>query len=571
MRRNQKYSEFICEGGIMRAIYIIVSALFGITLIFCFINVIFLFEGEVYAATAGDFTTPATATRVSEDMLTSLIDYRADGKTPITENIGGVQKTYTPVKETYLPQDRQWQGTPSIACLGRRIWCAWQTGGNSEPRIFNYIVVAYSDDNGKTWIDPFMIIDHPAEDQGVYVTCPSFWKNSKGNLCINFVQYGTWTVEIYDADAKDINDVTWSEPYKMSNSRVPKAPTKIVDEFGKNWLMYASESEAGDAHPAVTRIYASEDDGKTWKLRSVIPSLHATQRTCAESNLVQTRDGTLIVASRIEDGYANGMEVSYSYDYGFTWTEYKSNLEEPFIGPGSKFHLELLPSGNLLMVNHATTSARENLKIYLSEDNGNTWPYKMILDSRADVTYPYVFSNGDKIYITWDKGRYIEKEIRVSILTEEDIKAGNIISQGSVTMLKASKLNSNYKEIIALKTEFERDMTFTVGTDSTKIREKLPTSIIVIDDSGAEHTLLGLWKCKGYNANYRGPQIFTFEAEMPLNVADNYNLLSVEVTLVEKKSSGCGANFNNQICCVSLPAAITALGLFIFKNKRGKE
>ncbi len=557
----------------MKVKYRFFAALFGMLLTAVFLCSLPGFAKRADAATTGDFTTPAQVIKVTGETLSSLVDHRADGKTTITADNG---KTYTPLRETYSPQDRQWQGTPSVACLGKRIWCAWQTGDSGEPRLFNYVVVAYSDDDGETWVDPFLIIDHPAEDKGVYVTCPSFYKNSKGNLCLNFVQYGTWTVEFYNADADNINDVTWSEPYKMCSSRVAKAPIKVVDGDGKNWLMYVSESEAGDNHQNVTRVYASEDDGKTWKLRSHIPSSYAARRTCAESNIVQTSDGTLIVASRIEKGYAGGVEVSYSYDCGLTWTEYEGNLEEPFIGPGSKFHLELLPSGNLLMVNHATTSARENLKIYLSEDNGKTWPHQMTLDGRADVTYPYVFANGEKIYIAWDKGRYIEKEIRVSVLTEADIKAGKIVSEGSKTMLKASKLNAEYKEIVAIKTKLERKMTFALGTASSQIRDKLPATLVVTDNSGAEHTLTGVWKCQGYDANREGWQVFTFNTEMPAGVADNYNLLSVEVTLAEdapgeKNGKGCGAKFSFGTAGISLTALLAALVIFAQKKRWGKN
>ena len=550
----------------MKRVLKFISLLFVVVIVACSIISVGAFADE-YVAT-GDLTTPANVIKVTPDVLDNLIDHRADGKTEILDNSG----KYVPIRETYNPQDRQWQGTPSVGCIGKRIWCAWQTGGSTEPRIFNYIAIAYSDDYGKTWVDPFLIVDHLTGefDKGAYVTCPSFWVNANGNLCMNYVQYGTWTLEFNNADAEDINDVTWKEPYKMSNSRCAKAPVKVKDGDGKDWLMYASESEAGDSHPYVSRIYASENDGKTWKIRAVIPSSQTSNRTCAESNLVQTANGTLILASRIEDGNANGVEVSYSYDYGLTWTDFQANLKEPFIGPGSKFHLETLPSGNLLMVNHATTSSRENLKIYLSEDNGQTWPYQMTLDARADVTYPYVFVNGDKIYITWDKGRYIEKEIRLSILTETDIKAGKVVTENSATMLKVNKLNSTYKEIIVIKTPFDREITFEVGTESAKIREKLPTTITVVDDSGAEHVLNGVWKCKGYDSSLIGVQTFNFEADMPLNVADNYNLLQAEVTLTEKQTKGCSSQIGFNVSIIVPILAIACL-TFLLKQKRNGE
>ena len=194
----------------------------------------------------------------------------------------------------------------------------------------------------------------------------------------------------------------------------------------------------------------------------------------------------------------------------------------------------------------------------------------MTLDARADVTYPYVFVNGDKIYITWDKGRYIEKEIRLSILTETDIKAGKVVTENSATMLKVNKLNSTYKEIIVIKTPFDREITFEVGTDSAKIREKLPTTITVVDDSGAEHVLNGVWKCKGYDSSLIGVQTFNFEADMPLNVADNYNLLQAEVTLTEKQAKGCSSQIGFNVSIIVPILAIACL-TFLLKQKRNGE
>ena len=93
-----------------------------------------------------------------------------------------------------------------------------------------------------------------------------------------------------------------------------------------------------------------------------------------------------ILASRLEGGAGGGIERSISKDYGYTWSSYEINLEEPFIGPGSKVHLMGLASGSLVMINHATTTSRALLYAYLSVDNGETWPYKVALDLRNDLS-----------------------------------------------------------------------------------------------------------------------------------------------------------------------------------------
>lgn len=525
-------------------------AFFTTILVFAIIlSTVSLKSGYTVSADDGDFTTPATVQRVTSQLLAQKIDSRTD--------------------ETYMPSSRIWQGLPTVGVMGKRIWVAWETGGPSEPHKYNYIAVAYSDDDGKTWVDPYLVIDHPAQSKDVYVNCPSFWVNDDGKLCLNYTQYGTWTVVFDNAGAENIADVTWHSPVLFSRSRIAKAPIKVIDianKTSKSCLMYACESEAGDSHPEVTRIYASEDDGKNWTLRGKIVSKKGSARKSPESNLVQTSSGRLIVVSRLEDGVSGGIETAYSDDLGKTWSEYTSPMTEPFIGPGSKCHIEKLASGNLIMINHSTTSSRDSLKAYYSAD-GESWKECFSIDSRTDVTYPYVFTNGDKIYVTWDKGRYIEKEIRLSIFRESDLIAGEIVSEDSHKMIAVSRLNKDYKEITEVKTAFENRLRVSVGTDGNEIREKLPSAVTVTDNDGTEYVLNGVWSCKGYDKNKEGVNVFVFNAEMPANLADNYGMLVCRVEVAASESKGCPAFYRANGAIVS--AIILAVSLFIiFKTTR---
>ena len=66
----------------------------------------------------------------------------------------------------------------------------------------------------------------------------------------------------------------------------------------------------------------------------------------------------------------------------------------------------------------------------LSEDEGKTWPHRLLLDDRALVTYPdgTEAANGF-IYLIYDRGRYVkdEQEILFAKITETDIRAGKLI------------------------------------------------------------------------------------------------------------------------------------------------
>ena len=154
------------------------------------------------SAVTNYWTTPAEVKVVDDALLASLIDERADGETRITETINGTSTSYTPARETYSPADRQWQGLPSVARTGDRLWAVWYTGGNGEPRQFNYLVIAYSDDGGANWVDPFLIVDHAdPEHTGVNTGVPNFWVDEEGDLCLTYIQYYTWIIRFHDADA----------------------------------------------------------------------------------------------------------------------------------------------------------------------------------------------------------------------------------------------------------------------------------------------------------------------------------------------------------------------------------
>lgn len=483
-------------------------------------------------AVAG-WNAPASVKIATEEVKNSIIDPRADGRTTMTENYWGATHTYVPARETYKPSDRIWEGLPAVVKVGNRIWCAWYTGGTGEPRQFNYVPLSYSDDNGKTWVDPYIIVDHDDDNRdGVSIVLPSLWMDGD-DMCLTYVQQATWIIRFHNAGAEDVSKMTWDEPVVFTRHKMNKAPLKFIDSDGTTKWMQPSEREVGDTHNDLTKILVSEDHGATWTLRSTISST-AGNRLYPESQIAQASDGRLILVSRLENGDQGGLERAISRDYGLTWEPYECNLKEPFLGPGSKFHIEQLSSGNLLMVNHDVTGARDHMCAYLSEDNGETWPYKLMLDARKDVSYPYFYETGGKIYVAWDKGRYVEKEIRLSIIDEEDIKRGEIASPGSADKIIINKLNPNYTEITSVLTEISIEPSYPVGTPSSDIRNKLPTSLEVVDNHDVHHAINGVWKSSGYKAEVAGTYHVTFNpSNLPSTLVDTYGLFSRKVVLVD--------------------------------------
>ena len=88
----------------------------------------------------------------------------------------------------------------------------------------------------------------------------------------------------------------------------------------------------------------------------------------------------------------------------------------------------------------------------LSEDDGKTWPYSLLLDERDQVSYPDAMEAEDGfIYIVYDRERGCFKEslveacadareILMAKITEKDILAGQLTDEGSFLQGIISKL-----------------------------------------------------------------------------------------------------------------------------------
>jgi hypothetical protein len=76
---------------------------------------------------------------------------------------------------------------------------------------------------------------------------------------------------------------------------------------------------------------------------------------------------------------------------------------------------------------------------FLSEDDGATWPHRLLLDSRA-TSYPdAVQDDAGRIYLVHDFERTGAKEVIFHRFTEADIKAGKIVTEGSALGRVANK------------------------------------------------------------------------------------------------------------------------------------
>lgn len=302
-------------------------------------------------------------------------------------------------EEDFYPENKNWNGIPTVVQAGNNLFIAYYTGGKGEPDDDNYISVAASEDLGQTWKNPWMVIT--ASPRGL--VWPLFFYNALGELCLTYgdnKMTGTQMIKFYDP-AGPLDEITYTAPVKTGPPMsIACKPTLISDGS----LLSAYGTTLGQGGTSDTVIVRSTDNGRTFVDYSTIKSTTDNEyRVYAETSIVEKRDGTLWALRRLE--YAMGIEQSFSTDGGRTWTKATNDLPvPPFYTPGSRFYMARLKSGNLLFVTNmqGRGTDRRDMTVWLSEDDGESWPYSLQLRRISVIRgRPNKVKNGLKTHILY--------------------------------------------------------------------------------------------------------------------------------------------------------------------------
>ena len=329
----------------------------------------------------------------------------------------------------YWPRLRMWQGIPSIErTVKGRLWATWYCGPIIEGQNGdgNYAVLVTSSDDGKTWSLPIAVYDATALFGGITLD-PHLWIDPDGRLWW-FVNRnlkvtdpnGTFSVWGFCTDNADTDSPKWNTPVFAGYGSALNKPTVLSNG---DWLRPVDSFNKND--PERTKFYVSRDKGKSFSFLSKTPIENGS---FSEQMIVERKDGSLFAFSRALYGIAQ----IESTDWGRTWKN-----DHPFTkerGVNARFFLRRLKSGALLLVANDHFKERTNMTAMLSEDEGKTWPHKLLLDDRALVSYPDgVEGTNGFLYIIHDRGRYAkgEQEILFAKITEADIQAGKLINPES--------------------------------------------------------------------------------------------------------------------------------------------
>lgn len=349
--------------------------------------------------------------------------------------------------EKFSEAHRTWQGIPAVEVTsGGYVYAAFYTGMRWE-ELGNYVVV-YRAKAGEDFGEAMTAVYW-----GPHFRCydQALWIDPLGRLWL------TWAVEpnvgVYGVicDDPDAEEPQWSDVFYIGKGVMMNKP--VVLSSGE-WLFPIAlwpENNANNCRLAAYEserkcfVYSSTDEGKSF---TRLGGADAAHRCIDEHMILERRDGTLALYIRRQKG--NNIAVCYSGDKGKTWSY---GADSGIINPDSRFYIGRLKSGRVLLVNHDNGERRSGLTAYLSEDDGETWPYKLLLDERFEISYPDAKEADDGfIYIVYDKDRgcsptpeqsaKFAREILLTRVTEDDILAGEIKNPGSESRRIISKLGA---------------------------------------------------------------------------------------------------------------------------------
>lgn len=249
------------------------------------------------------------------------------------------------------------------------------------------ILCNISHDNGKTWSPPITIV--AGDSLFGYGDCALVRGNAKNELIAAFVGgVGLWNstaekpMHSYIARSSD-NGKTWSKPVDITNFIFGK---NCKDSIRSTWLssffasgnglqtslgrlMFVAAVRENQAYSLNNYLVYSDDNGATWQLSQ-----------CAavggdEAKVVELEDGTILMSVR----YANYRRYTFSKDGGVTWNSTLSvwnDLDAPACN-GDIIRLSSVTcdkSKNHLLHSLPSGDKRENVSVYLSYDEGSSWP-----------------------------------------------------------------------------------------------------------------------------------------------------------------------------------------------------
>lgn len=328
------------------------------------------------------------------------------------------------------------------------VYCAWYanafaTDHNGEGS-GAYVVLSVSTDKGETWKDNELVIAPISAGDRIFDEC--LWKDPLGQIHLFWSRSknGWWDGkgEVWECTIKwkGSGYLRTSEPRLFSESGIMLNKPILLKETNTVLYPKALYNWEPSIKMGISGVYVCLGSYDKAKLNipidnGIIPFSPGNLKTIFfEPQFLQIDRNTVFCYIRTDTGgiYFSKATVSSNLK---DWTPF-IKLSEIGVNPPVRFCIRRLSSGNILLVT-CNDSGRKKLTAYLSTDNGLTFPNKLLIDERNEVSYPDFTQDSDgTIFLVYDRERTKAKEILMSKISETDIL------RNDQNAIKIKKVNS---------------------------------------------------------------------------------------------------------------------------------
>jgi hypothetical protein len=322
---------------------------------------------------------------------------------------------------------RGFQAIPAIARTGKRLWCAF-FGGISVQAMGEYpgdfVILSRSDNKGATWAE-YCYLRFPDVTKRCFDQ--QLWTDPSGALWVIFTVsgnnqrhdplLGTWAAVCDNPEAEFPG---WCRPFRLSYYGWPGRVAEIggVPYLSIDYRM----DDAGVQRLAGKRLHRLDWIKRRVEMVGFLPDSligDGYYETC----IAPLRDGRVLAQWRTPNvaEYCVGDSIRGPWSAPQTWT---AALGATLSARRCLFRTS---SGRIGIVYNQSTGGvgdRTNMRLAISEDGGQTFPFAVMLDTRPEISYPSVALDGDTIYIAYDRQRGIAGEIICCSVRESDVLRG---------------------------------------------------------------------------------------------------------------------------------------------------
>lgn len=267
----------------------------------------------------------------------------------------------------------------------------------------NKLILKRSFDNGKTWGKPLLI----AADGDNSLNNPCALVDSQsGRILLMFqrvpahlkekskaIETGFEGPNVYRnflITSEDEGE-TWSTPADITRAtKHATAATTICSGPGIGIELTRGDHKGRFIFPFNEGPYGvwndytvySDDRGKTWNIGQIVPgALIGTKSQINEVQMVELHDGAVMLNSRQFAGEKH-RKTATSKDGGETWStieDIKELADPSCMGSIFRYSFADETQPGLIIYSGPDSAKRENGTLYLSKDDGKTWPIKRSL------------------------------------------------------------------------------------------------------------------------------------------------------------------------------------------------